>query len=224
MKNKDWMFEFPVIHFNEIVRRVKSNEYAKLFIHRMIKQGKIKRVTKGIYTTSNDIFTIASNIHYPGYISFLSASYRFGFTETIPRLISVVTSKKHKSIEFSGYTIEFISMKSPWGYHKEGKGTDVSFVADVEKLMLDAFLKPKSMGNFEEIEILFRRSEKINVEKICSYLKKLNSNKIYRLVGYLLEKHQNLDLSGLFPLDKNYYYLNPFKKGKKLNKKWRLLL
>lgn len=222
MKDKEWLKKSPVIRFNEIARRLKSKAYAKVFVHRMIKQGVLKKVSKGIYSTSKDIFSIASNIYYPSYISFLSASYRFGLTEIIPRVISIVTTKKHKSLEFERYTIDFIPLKEIFGYSKEGNGSSVTFMVDIEKLMIDAFLKPKNMGNFEEIKNIFEKSEKIDIEKIRHYLKKLNSNKIYRQVGYMLEEYAGIDVYGIMPINKNYYNLNPFKGNRKINKKWRL--
>jgi len=222
MKEKGWVNRSPVLRFNDVVRRVKSRAYAKVFIHRLIKQGLIKKLSRGLYSASRDVFSIASNIYYPAYLSFLSASYRFGYTETIPVIISVANRRKSKPIEFEGYTIEFIPLKEIWGYHKEGQDTDVVFVADVEKLMIDAFLRPKEMGRFEEILNVFRKAETIDIEKLLSYLKKLGSDKVYRQVGFLLEENKGIDIYGVMPIDRNYYNLNPFKKGKKLNKKWRL--
>lgn len=218
MKSKDWLKKFPVIRFNEIARRLNSKEYAKVFINRLVKSNYISKVTKGVYSTSDNLFEVASNIHHPSYISFLSASYRYGFTETIPRIIYVVSNKRHKSIEFKGYSIEFVKSNHILGYHKEGN----EFIADVEKLITEAFTHPKHIGNFEEIKNILVNSEKINPDIIRQYLKQLKSNKIYRQVGYMLENYKKVDISGLLPIDRNYHDLNPFKKCKTINKKWRL--
>lgn len=220
MRNKDWLKKSPVIRLNRIARRVNGKEYAKLLAYRMAKEGTLKRVARGAYTASDDIFSIASNLYYPSYISFLSASYRYGFTETIPRIIYVAAAKRHKPIDFEGYAIEFVPLKSLWGYHKE---EDDVFLADVEKLMIDAFLRPEAMGNFEEIERVFENSAKIDVGKLCRYLKRLGSNKIFRQVGYMAEKYGKGDISSLMKIDRNYHNLNPFKKkGGRINEKWRM--
>lgn len=219
MKTKDWMKKFPIVRFNEISRRLNGKEYAKVFTHRLTKSGYLTRVIKGVYSASDNPFEVASNIYYPSYISCLSASYRFGFSEAIPRVIHIVSQKKHNYIEFKGYSIEFVKLPCVWGYHKE----DNEFIADVEKLMIDAFLRPNCMGNFDEIISIFERCEKIDVAKLAGYLKRLNSNKIFRCVGYMLEKYKQIDISNVIPIDKNYHALNPFKVGKKtMNKKWRL--
>ncbi|OIO20763.1 hypothetical protein AUJ17_05460 [Candidatus Micrarchaeota archaeon CG1_02_47_40] len=184
----------------------------------MQKKGILHKAARGIYSASEEVFAVASNIHYPSYVSFLSASYLYGFTETIPRIVSIAAAKKYSKIEFKGYTIEFVRMKELWGYKNENG----VFLAEPEKLLIDAFLKPKSMGNFEEIERLFGGSLEINAEKLKTYLKKTNSDRVYRCVGYMLEKHRKIDISRLMRIDRNYYELNPFESGAGINRKWRL--
>ncbi|HII53785.1 TPA: hypothetical protein HA316_03040 [Candidatus Micrarchaeota archaeon] len=224
MRNMDWLRKTPVLRLNEIARRLSSKGYARLAVHRMVKQGAVARVTKGAYSASDDIFAVATNLHYPSYASFLAASYRQGLTEAIPRLITVATTKRHPPIDFKRYRIEFARLSHIWGYHKEGDGANVAFIADIEKLMLDAFLRPGLMGNFEEIRNVFKNGESIDAEKIRAYLKRLGSNKIYRQVGYMLGEYNGMDIHGLIPVDNNYYDLNPFAKktGKTADKKWRL--
>ncbi|MCC7570347.1 hypothetical protein KO465_03310 [Candidatus Micrarchaeota archaeon] len=212
----------PVIKFKEIYGRVNSKEYAKQVVYRLIKKGNLKRIKKGVYSNSDDIFSIASNIYYPSYISFLSASYKLGLTEVIPIAVYVVTTKNYAPIEFERYKIIFIESGNIFGYHKEGKDKNVVFLADSEKLMVDALFKPEHMGNFDEIINVFKNSKNIEKTKVIEYLNQMNSNKISRQVGYLLEMYQNMDISESVKINKNYYDLNPFEKGKKINKKWRL--
>lgn len=221
---KEEPLDFPVIRLNDFAKRISSRNYAWLLVHRLVKAGKLKRVVKGVYTNTDDIFAIASNIYYPSYISFLSSSYLYGFTETIPRKVSVVTAKHHKPIEFEGYLIDFIRFDHVWGYHKEGSGKHTYFIADIEKLMIDGFLHPVSMGNFKEIENVFKMSEKVDEKKILDYLNRINSRMISRKVGYMLEKYKGIDISEFIKIDKNYYQLDPFKKSKTINKKWRLFV
>ena len=216
--------KFPTVRFKDIAKRTSSQEYAWTLVHRMVKNGKLKRVAKGVYTASDDAFAIASNIYYPSYISFITASYLYGFTETIPITIYVVTRKPHKKIKIMGYDIEFIRLDSVWGYHKEQKEEHLIFLADVEKLMIDSFLRPEKMGNFTEIENVFKMAEKIDVDKIKEYLKKIDSEMISRKVGYMLERHKGIDISEIVKTDRNYYQLNPFKKSNKIDKKWRLFI
>ncbi len=222
MNKHEWLKKHPVIRFNDAVRRLGSRAYAKLFLHRMAKAGRIKRITKGIYSTSDDVFAIASNIHYPAYISFISASYLYGVTQAIPIRVYVAAAKKFKSLDTAGYQLEFVQTREVWGYHKEKHGEGEVFIADIEKLMIDAFLKPECMGNFYEIERLFSGLLKPDTEKLKEYLLRLNSQRVYRQIGYMLEKQMGIDISGWMELDRNYYTLNHFKPGKRVDRKWRL--
>lgn len=224
MKDYTWLKKQPIIKFNEIARRVASNAYAKLMVHRLIKAGKLIKISKGYYSASENIFSVASGIYFPSYISGLSVAYMYGTTEIIPITITVVTSKKHKKIYFMNYIIEFVKSKDVWGYHKEGEGNTTMFIADYERSLIDAFLHPAQMGNFDEIENLFKNVDKVDLNRLKSYLQKLKSNKLYRQIGYLLEKHKTIDISGLMKLNKNYYNLNPFEKGQRTDKKWRLII
>ena len=225
MEKENWIKKHPILRFTDIARRFKSREYARVFVYRMVKKGQLKRIKRGVYTSTENIFSIASNIYYPSYISFLSASYYYGFTEAIPISISTAVPKRHNTINFEGYKLEFIQMNEIWGYHKEGSDEAV-FIADVEKLMLDCFIRPAQMGNFSEIENVFVNNKKIDINKLKQYLKRFNSNKVSRKIGYMLEKHKGIDLSPLIKIDRNYYTLNPFedRKGKKLDRKWRLFV
>ncbi|MEM3556071.1 MAG: hypothetical protein QXF56_05110 [Candidatus Micrarchaeia archaeon] len=219
---EEWLGRYPVLRFNDAARHFRSREYARVFLHRMAKANKVRRITKGVYATTDDIFAIASNIYYPSYISFLSASYLYGFTEAIPIAVHVATPGRHKPLEVMGYRIEFVQMKEVWGYGKERRGSADVFIANVEKLMIDAFLKPEHMGNFHEIERVFANSGGIDIEKLREYLLRLGSGRVYRQVGFMLEKHKKIDIWGWMEVDRNYYHLNPFHPGKKINTKWRL--
>jgi len=88
--------------------------------------------------------------------------------------------------------------------------------------MIDAFLKPECMGNFQEIENVFANAPEPDIEKLRGYLQRLGSERVWRQAGYLLEKHRGIDISGLMEMSRNYYPANPFAKGSGINRKWRL--
>jgi len=201
-----------------------SKEYSKLVLNRLTKRKSIKKITKNSYTTQKDILMIASNLKIPSYISFWSASSYYGFTEQILNKIYVACTRKIDSINFEGYKIKFIKLKYFFGYNKIKTENGEIFIAEQEKLLIDSLLYQKEMGNFDEIEKVFKKS-KISIEKIIEYLKKINNLSLTKKVGYLIEKHKGIDLSKHFKMDKNYTYLNQFsKRYKKLNPKWRLYI
>jgi len=224
MDERKWLRERPIITINEIARRAGSPDYARLLAHRLVKAGKLIRVAHGAYSSSDNIFAIASNIYYPSYISFISASYLQGLTQAIPVTVYVATVVRHPSVEAMGYTLKFVHLGSIWGYHKERQGEEDVFVADIEKLMIDAFLTPECMGNFQEIENVFSRSPAPDLGRLKEYLQKLGSGRVYRQVGYMLQKHKGIDISGWMAIGRNYCEANPFSNGKGTVAKWRLMI
>lgn len=215
----------PVFRVQDIERITGCNRsYAWLILSRLLKHRLIKKIMRNAYTTKSDIFLIASNIASPSYISFWSASYYLGFTEQIVNTIFVATTRKIKSIKFENYAIEFVPIKAFFGFRKIKTNEGEIFIVDNEKLLIDAFIKPKKCGNFDEIMKMFSES-KVSKEKIVGYLKQENNKILMKRVGYLLEKMQNIDMSKSLNLDKNYITLNPFSnKWKHINKKWKVKL
>ncbi len=215
----------PVFSVQDIERITYCDRnYAKQILNRLKKRKLIKQVRRNVYTTKDNIFVIASNILYPAYISFWSASYFLGYTEQIVNTIQVVTTKKTKSIRFENYDIKFIPTKHFFGYKKIRTNEGDILIVEDEKLLIDALLKPNECGNFDEIKKIFKNAH-ISTEKIIEYLKKTNNQTLIKKVGFLLEKIKGLDISKSFKLDRNYILLNPFSKHWiTINNKWRVKL
>jgi len=199
-----------------------SKQYAKIALNRLLKRGEIKRIKKNSYTMYDDVFVVSTNIIYPGYLSFWSASSYKGYTEQILKDVQVACSKKIKDISFENYRIEFIKVNSVFGYEKIKTNLGEMFVAIDEKLIIDSLEHQEKMGNFDEIEKLIRNS-KIDKEKMVDFLARNKNSSTVKRAGYLLEKLKKIDLSKEFSLDKNYVVLNKFsKKSKETNSKWRV--
>lgn len=213
----------PVFTVQDIERIANcSKSYTWQIIARLKERGLIKEVRRNAYTLMDDAYAVATNIVYPCYISFWSASRFLGYTEQLPRVINVATTRKAKALEFEGYKIKFVPIRHFFGYKKIRSGNAEIFLAEDEKLLIDAFLKPKECGNMDEIEKMFENA-KISEEKLVSYLKRVNSRAVIKRVGFTLEKMRGIDISAHFKMDNNYIPLNPFTmQGKKTNAQWRL--
>lgn len=213
----------PVFRIQDIERiNYCSREYAKLILNRLKKRRLIKRVAENVYTTKDDINVIASNITYPSYISFWYASYFLGYTEQIVNTVHVAVTAKKKAIQFEKYEIKFIPLKHFFGYKKIRTAEGDIFIAEDEKLLIDAVLRPYECGNFDEIEKMFENAS-ISEKKLVNYLKKIGSQTLIKRTGFLLENKKGIDISGSFTLDKNYVVLNQFsKKWGEINSKWRV--
>src|SRR3989344_4085211 len=110
---------------------------------------------------------------------------------------------------------------------KDYKGLN-KLLEEPEKLLIDALLHPREMGNFDEIVKLVQKAH-FAKEKLLTYLKATKNSSLQKRAGFLLEEYQKLDLSlSLKIKDKNYIPLDQLnrknKKNKKINSKWRLTL
>ncbi len=213
----------PVFKVQDVERIAYSDRsYARLTLNRLKKRGLVKKIRKNAYTTKDNILVITSNIIYPSYISFWSASYFLGYTEQIVNTMQIATTRRIKPIKFEKYEIRFIPLRHFFGYKKIRTNEGEIFIAEDEKLLIDALLKPKECGNFDEIEKMFEDT-KISEKKIMEYLKKINKQVVIKRVGFLLEKIKAIDISDRFKLDRNYVILNPFsKQWQTINNKWRV--
>ncbi|MFW6220294.1 MAG: type IV toxin-antitoxin system AbiEi family antitoxin domain-containing protein [Nanoarchaeota archaeon] len=216
---------FPIITKADIKKEYNCNDdYAYTKLNRLYKQNKIKKIVKGKYTQIDNIYVISSNLYTPSYISFWTASSLKGYTEQIVNTIHVVTTKNHNEIIFENYKICFhkFSKSTFFGYQKERVGNFFQFIVDDEKLIIDCLLFQRFIGNFDELIKILKKSI-LSKNKIITYLKKINNISLNKRVGFLFEKFKGIDLSNELNInDKNYIDLSFFKKGVKIDSKWRL--
>jgi predicted transcriptional regulator of viral defense system len=140
----------------------------------------------------------------------------------MPKIIHIISTIKTKEINFNNYRIKFIKLDEFFGYKKINTNEGELFIAENEKLLIDAFLKYKEMGNFDEINKIIENAE-ISKDKIIEYLKRIDNQAIIKRIGYLLEKEKGIDISKSFKLNNNYVILNPFaEKWINTNTKWRV--
>lgn len=214
-----------ILNKNSILKeKLVSDQYVHNLLYRLNKKNKIKRITRGKYVKDENIFSIGTNLFTPSYLSFWSASYFKGYTEQIVNDLQIVVTKRHKSILFENYKISFIVLNKKFffGFDKIKFGENFIFVASDEKLLIDALLKEKLMGNFDEIEKVFKKTI-IDEEKMIGYLERINNKTLNKKIGFLLEKHKSIDISKRVNLnDNNYVNLSKFLKCNLINKKWKV--
>lgn len=215
----------PIITSNDISKNFNiSGSYANILLGRLYKKGVIKRIEKGKYTCLNDALVIANNIICPSYISFFTAASIKGYTEQIPRSIQLATTFPKKSITFNGNVVDFINLPS-WsfyGYLKKRRNDLAIFIVEDEKLIIDILLKPRTVGNFEEIVEIIKNT-KIRERKMKEFVLRIKNSTLLKRLGYFLEKYKSIDISNIAIKDRNYITLNPFKSSSKYtNKKWRI--
>lgn len=206
-------------------KHYKNPKSYSLYFGRQLKKEKLIRIEKGMYSTiDTPVFEIASNILYPSYISLWSASAYYGFTEQMPNIIQIITTKQKKALNIFNTPIKFIKCSPSWmyGYKRENN----MFIVSHEKLLIDSLRFQKEMGNFDEILSIARNME-IDKNIIGDYLKKADDISLTKRVGFILEKERKTNIYESFKdellKNKNYARLSLFdKKPKKLNSEWRI--
>lgn len=201
--------------------------YASLVLARLSKSGSIKKITKNRYTLLDDIYLISTNLYAPSYLSFWSAAQYLGYTEQMVNRVQIAVTSRRKELRFEGYQVKFVplSPKYFFGFKKIPTEKGFLFIAEDEKLLIDALLRPEEMGNFDEIIKIVERGN-FNEKTLISYLTRIPNRSLRKRAGYLLEKYRHLDLSSAVKaLDRNYIRLNPFLKNTTtVNRKWRVRL
>jgi len=220
--------KYPVFSL-KIVKEIikKDNNYTKLVMYRLKKEGFIFEIEKNKYTINRDTMTIASNIIWPSYISCWSALQYHNLTEQLPQIIDVITtrSRKKRYINFNNTKIRFIKTKPEnfFGYKKEKYGNFNIFIAEKEKALIDAALF-KKVSFLEICEMIKKDMDDISINLLVNYLIKIKNKALIKRFGFLFDK-LNIDVPKLEKfIDFKYILLDyNFKTKGRKNRKWRII-
>lgn len=226
MKLSDYVRLQSVVSIASVKKFLGCNStYASLVLRRLVSRGVLRKVTRNKYTASSNIYEIATNLFTPSYLSFWSASQYYGYTEQILSMLQIVTTKPHKDIHFEGYTFTFLPFPKKYffGYSKIPTSHGFLFIAEREKLLLDVLLRPKEIGNFDEVLKIFKQTD-VKKETIISLLKTAGSASLTKRVGFFLDQYKGIDISRNISFkDKNYVSAAFFhSRAKTTVSKWRI--
>lgn len=211
----------------------------------MTKRGLILRIKDGLYNiipyekNSSEYFPnwhlsaaaiVKPNDYYIGYYCALDIQ---GLV-TQPSLKEQIVTKKQivpkykwvKDVKFEFITINekrFFGFEKTWidDFNKV-------YCSDLEKTIIDCLYKPNYAGGVTEIaKAIYKSREKINTERMISYLNKFDAQVVYKRLGFLL---QHLEILGQLTkviqskLSNSYTLLDPSlpKKGKH-NSGWKII-
>lgn len=197
----------------------KSPAYASLMLSR---SRKVKRVSKGIYCLDGaSMYEIASNMVYPSYVSLSSALQYYELIDQNILRYSVITTKRHKELEFGNASIAFITLPKGkvFGYVSKNN----AYVATIEKMFADCLYL--HIPDFEQITSSFSSAledYKIDIPKLKEYGIKMEKKSLINKLGLLLE------LNGINADDllKHIYrpaYIKTNAHAKSKNKKWMVV-
>ncbi len=221
--------EYAVFNLKTLKQIIeKDSNYSKLVIYRLKKDRLILEIEKNKYTVNKDALIVASNIIWPCYISFWSALRYHNFTEQLPQVIEVITTRarKKREIKFSNTKIIFTRIKPKYffGYKKEKHQNFNIFIADKEKALLDSALFKKV--SFSEIcSIVKDNINEVDKELIVGYLIKIRNKALAKRFGFLLDRlgiNKSKELRKF--IDYKYVPLDYSLKAKGVkNKQWKVI-
>lgn len=180
----------PVFTLNDTVKILRKNRtYSILFLHRCVKRGFIGRIERGLYYVKDryNEYEIASHVVDHSYVSMVSALAYYGLTTQIPRVVYVVSTKRHKLLKgIVGFDIVFKKIKDSmlFGYKKEADGN--IFVAEPEKALIDIYY-------FNDIDDLdpaaLERPARIDINKLVLYAARSKKKSVLVGITALLREH-----------------------------------
>ena len=180
----------------------------RLQINRWVKDGRIIRLHKGLYTlaepyrkVTSEPFCIANSLKQASYVSLHSAlSWYAMIPEFVPAVTSITTGRP-QTIETPLGRFEFrhVSKKYFWGYQQvELKFGQTAFIAYPEKALLDlAYLTPGGEKKAFIEELRLQNFEQINRALLCEFVERFQSPKLNRAldnIERILDQGEGIEL------------------------------
>lgn len=210
--------EMPAFSLASISQIVSSKEYAKKLVRRLVKSNDLFKIKRDLYSFYDDPFLVSSFLLKPSYISSVSALSYHKLITQLPRNIFCFTPKQKKKFSFIT-EILFFHTNYFFGFEIEKYENFILPIATPEKAIIDS-LSIVPISVFEEA------IEKIDLERMLAYLKKIRKSCFVKRIGYLLENN-GFDVYDKLKkfINNKYICLDPIakKEGKK-DKKWKLII
>jgi len=163
-----------VVTFDSINRIIKNKKsvkgYARKMVHYLVKNGKISRLGKGIYTAKDNINLVIFCFQ-PAYFGLQDAMsfYNLWEQETIPIIITNRKVRKGiRSILGQNVLIRNIDKKYFFGYEDFQEGDVALPYSDIEKTFIDMIYFKEHLDE----EVIDNFKEKINKKRLKDYLKR----------------------------------------------------
>lgn len=166
-------------------------------LENLVNKGFLCRIERGKYCRANfsDEKVIGSFISGSGAIAYWSALNYHGLTEQFPNSVFVQTIRVKKSKNVFGVAYKFVQVvpRKFKGLQKEGYGSRIFWITDMEKTIIDCFDFPEYSGGYAEL-IRAYCSAKLNSEKMIAYCKSIDNVAVVKRLGFLAELFEKEDL------------------------------
>lgn len=179
----------PVVDFHSLERLVHSQNrkvkhYVKLLVHNLLLQGKIKRLTKGYYSTADDpsLLVFCMKPAYLGLQDALSANNLWE-QETIPIIITVQKVRQGiRSLFGTNVLVRRIDQNYSFGIEYIKQGAFYFPYSDIEKTFIDMIYFKQTLRS----DVLQKIKKKVDTRKLKLYLSwypKKFQQKVLRLIS-----------------------------------------
>jgi predicted transcriptional regulator of viral defense system len=209
-----------VFRIGDVVRLTGlGRESVKVMLHRYARAGWIWRVTRGVYSVTENTRVVATSITHPSYLSFSTAYHLHGVIEQIPHTLTVATSKGRKPVDTDIGSVTFVQVRPSlmFGFRKERYPDGDATIAELEKAVVDSVYLPRHASFEDTIEAV----RACDVERLEAYAERSGVEVVRRRVGLLVDRiHGD---STIEPEGRTVYTLNPSRRTRgTFDAAWRM--
>lgn len=188
----------------EAVEFWKNRKLTYDLLWRLEKKGWIERIEKGKYIVipleagpkrkwSADSYLIANFLVEPAAIAYWTALRHWNWTEQIPRVVYVQTTKRKSTSRHKVFGVEYeivtVSKRKFFGHVKEWRDGKVCLITDKEKTLIDCADDVKRSGSITELaKAVKEASREISWARLNDYLERFPNGAVKKRLGYLFEK------------------------------------
>lgn len=225
-----------LVNFDQIYKELEhenTRQKAKKMVIKLIKNGWLVRIKKGVYYVANlesrgfagiSTFIIAQAILGESYVSFESALQYYSIFDQHLKTVTSVCLKKQAGKEIQDITYKFFKTaeKNFYGWQDVQIEGRVVKIAVLEKAILDMIHFQKSINSLDLIlEKLREYKDIFDIKKLSEFSGK-QSITVQKITGFLLDK-AGLDSGIILEQLKNTKGVSLMTKDSKLfNSKWNL--
>ncbi len=201
----------------------------KVLLSRLAKDDVLVRVKKGYYCLpSSPIWSVASGLYSPSYVSLWSAFEYYGTTTQTPQVIHVINTdksgKREVELEEGRFKMNFIKTDPSFvfGFGKLYQSGKIFFMAEKEKAIVDGLHLHGYVPLGEVIEAI---KSGIDVEKAVSYANRSEKQVVMKRLGYLMEQEDlQCEPDDFEGLSDTYVPLDPsFGRQGSFDSKWHVI-
>ncbi|MEE9225521.1 MAG: hypothetical protein V3U68_04910 [Bacteroidota bacterium] len=180
-----------------------SRSLAKKKLYVLQKKGWVARIERGKYIVipfeagperkwSEDSYFVASTLVRPGAIAYWSAIRHWNWTEQIPRIVYVQSTKRKSTPRRTVFGVEYeivtVSKRKFFGHDRHWRRGTQFLVTDKEKTLIDCADDVERSGSIEELaKAVEHGSKEISWNTLNEYAERFPNGAVKKRLGYLFE-------------------------------------